>query len=180
MITENEVKVLDIDKDKAEAALLELGFVKQEPQDFRRHVYDPKGDSPGSFYRLRTDGDKTTITYKSFKKDAIDGVQELEIVVDDFEKAHEMLLLLGVIETGYQENRRQRYVLDGVEVSIDEWPLIPAYLEIEASTSEDVEKYLAKLNIDNKRTTSKSTTYVYSLYGYQLDSYKYLAFESQS
>lgn len=180
MITENEIKVLDIDKDKAEAALLELGFIKQEPQDFRRHVYDPKGGSQGTFYRLRTDGKKTTITYKSFKKDAIDGVQELEIVVDDFEKAHEMLLLLEVMEAGYQENRRQRYVLDSVEVSIDEWPLIPAYLEIEASTREDVEKYLAKLNIDNKRTTSKSTPYVYSLYGYKLDSYKYLAFESQS
>jgi adenylate cyclase class 2 len=177
MTTENEIKILDIDKDKAEKTLLEIGFIKQEPQDFRRRVYDPKRGGERSWYRLRSDGKKTTLAYKSFEKDAIDGVQELEIVVDDFEKAHEMLLLLGLEEKSYQENRRQRYLLDEIEVSIDEWPLIPAYLEIEAPTKAAVEKYLVKLNGDHKKVTSELTPYVYSLYGYALDSYRHLAFE---
>jgi len=180
MTTENEIKILDIDKEKAERTLLELGFIKQEPQEFCRYTYDQEGSREGCWHRLRTDGKKTTITHKSFKKDVINGVQELEIVVDNFEKAHEMLLLLGLKEASFQENRRQRYLLGSVEVSIDEWPLIPAYLEIEAPTKEDVEKYLLKLNSDDKRTTSELTPYVYSLYGYRLDSYKHLAFESQS
>ena len=179
MTTEYEIKILDINKDKVEKSLLELGFNKQEPQNFRRYVYDHEDSSRGSWYRLRTDGNKTTIAYKSFKKDAIDGVQELEIIVDNFENAHEILLLLGLKETSYQENHRQRYLLDDVVVSIDEWPLIPTYLEIEENTIEQVKKYLSKLNGDHNKTTSKLTPYVYSLYGFNLDTYKHLAFESQ-
>jgi hypothetical protein len=58
MTTENEIKILDIDKDKAEKTLLEIGFIKQEPQDFRRRVYDPKRGGERSWYRLRSDGKK--------------------------------------------------------------------------------------------------------------------------
>ena len=34
------------------------------------------------------------------------------------------------------------YVLNGVEISIDSWPMIPTYAEIEGKSDEDVTKYI--------------------------------------
>lgn len=174
MDTEYEIKVLEINVDQITKQLLGAGFTQQPTQPFRRFVYTV--GSSGDWVRLRTDGSKSTLTYKSFGHNSIDGVKELEIVVSDFEKTHQLLGLLGYKAKTYQENRRTNFVLGDVEISIDEWPKIPAYLEIEAKNKQSVEKWLNQLGLNQENTTSEPTSAVYQKYGLDLDSFESLSF----
>lgn len=161
MNTEYEIRVLEIDKDKLIKRLNELNakFIGEFNQ--KRYVYNiiPKRD--GRWLRLRTNGKKTTLTYKSVEKNSIDGTKELEIEVEDFEKTNSLLELVGVKNKGYQENNRIQYILDGVEIDIDSWPLIPTYVEIEGENEESVLNILKKIAIDDKKVTTLDVQSIY-------------------
>lgn len=169
MNTEYEVRVLEIDIAEVEEKLKNVGAVLQWDRLQKRYVYDfiPKID--GKWIRLRTNGDKTTLTIKNVVSSEIDGTQELEIVVDDFEKTNLLLNELGFMAKGYQENRRRQYILDGVEIDIDSWPLIPTYLEIEGKSENEVYQVLDKLNISKDSATSLDVEGIYLNYGYNLE-----------
>ncbi len=179
MKTEFEIKILDVGMDEASILLEKLGFTKQPTLEFKRYIYSLLTTAKKeSWIRLRTDGNKTTLSIKEYSSDKIDGVRELEITVDNFEKTHELLQKLGYESTNYQENRRTVYLNTeyAAEISIDEWPLIPAYLEIEGANSKIVTGLLAKINTAGKPTTSAPTAEVYKRYGLDLDKYKILKF----
>ncbi len=109
----------------------------------------------------------------------IDGTQELEIEVDDFEKCHLILKELGYEAKGYQENRRCQYLLDDVEIDIDSWPLIPTYLEIEGPSEEVVYQTLEKLGFDKGDIVTKNVQKIYSDYGYDLEKIPDLKLEEE-
>ena len=161
MNIEYEARILEIDKDKLIKRLNKLNakFVGEFNQ--KRYVYNiiPKAD--GKWLRLRTNGKKTTLTYKSVEKNSIDGTKELEIEVDNFENTNSLLELAGIKNKGYQENNRVQYVLDDVEIDIDTWPMIPTYVEIEGKSEESVLNIIKKLGINDKKVT---TLDVQSLY----------------
>lgn len=80
--------------------------------------------------RLRTNGVKNTITVKEIiDNQVIDGTNELEVEVSDFNIANLILKELGYVPRNYQENYRIIYNLNGVQISIDTWPKIPTYVE---------------------------------------------------
>ena len=168
MHTEYEVRVLEIDVDKIKSRLAELKAELQWDLLQRRYVYDfiPKVD--GKWIRLRTNGDKTTLTIKNLVSSEIDGTQELEIEVDNFERCNMILKELGYEPKGYQENRRCQYSLNGVEIDIDYWPLIPTYLEIEGPSEEAVYNTLEALGIDRSSATTKDVESIYLDYGHDL------------
>lgn len=161
MNIEYEARILEIDKDKLIKRLNKLNakFVGEFNQ--KRYVYNiiPKAD--GKWLRLRTNGKKTTLTYKSVEKNSIDGTKEFEIEVDNFENTNSLLELAGIKNKGYQENNRVQYVLDDVEIDIDTWPMIPTYVEIEGKSEESVLNIIKKLGINDKKIT---TLDVQSLY----------------
>ena len=169
MHTEYEVRILEIDEVEIEKKLNSLGAELQWDHLQKRYVYDfiPKID--GEWIRLRTNGDKTTLTIKNIVSSQIDGTQELEVVVDDFEKTNLVLNELGFVAKGYQEIRRRQYILDGVEIDIDSWPLIPTYLEIEGKSEQDVYQVLEKLGISRDSATSRDVEGIYLDYGYDLE-----------
>ena len=88
MHTEYEVRVLEIDRERLISRLEELGAEFCWDRIQQRYVYDfiPKIDN--KWIRLRTNGDKTTLTIKNLVSSQIDGTQELEIEVDNFERCH--------------------------------------------------------------------------------------------
>ena len=137
MEKERELTVLNIELDDFIQTLEELGAEKQGEFLQRRYVYNVKPLNPNKWIRLRTNGTKTTLTIKEIKdKNAIEGTNELEVVVGDFDKTNEILNELGYEARNYQENYRRVYLLGNVEISIDSWPLIPTYAEIEGKTNE--------------------------------------------
>ncbi len=178
MEKERELTVLDIDLEDFIKRLEELKAEKKGEFLQRRLVYDVKPVNPNKWIRLRTNGKKTTLTIKEIKdKNAIEGTNELEIVVDDFDKTNEILEELGYVSRNYQENYRRVYLLDNTEISIDSWPLIPTYVEIEGKTNEDVERVLSLVNTKNYKTTTFDVESIYrEIYGIDIMKVKELKF----
>ncbi len=179
MHTEYEVRVLNVNVLELIDKLEKLNAHKEWDCLQRRYVYDfiPKVD--GKWIRLRTNGKKTTLTIKNLVSSEIDGTQELEVEVDNFEKCNLMLNELGYEARSYQENRRIQYVLKDVELDIDYWPMIPTYLEIEGRTEAAVYKVLAELGFAKKDYTTKDINKIYADYGYNLDEIRMLKLEEE-
>lgn len=154
MHTEYEVRVLDIDTNKIIKKLEELGAQKIADFDYKRRIYNFNPAVSHKWIRLRTDGKKTTLTIKKLENLEIDGTKELEIEVSDFEETNNMLNELGYHSHTYQENKRTRYVLNGVELDIDTWPYIPTYLEIEGKDEQAVKDMIKLLEVDESKVTS--------------------------
>lgn len=169
MHTEYEVRILEIDKEQVIKRLEELGAEFQWDHIQRRYVYDfiPKID--GKWIRLRTNGDKSTLTIKNLVSSKIDGTQELEVQVDNFERTNLILKELGFEPKGYQENRRCQYLLNGVEIDIDSWPRIPTYLEIEGPSEDAVYNIVSVLGFDMGDISTKDVEGIYLDYGYNLE-----------
>ena len=154
MHTEYELRVLDIDTEKVIKKLEELGAEKIAEFNYKRRVYNFHPAVDHKWIRLRTDGKKTTLTIKKLEPFEIDGTKELEIEVSDFEETNLVLNELGYTAHTYQENKRIRYMLNGVELDIDSWPYIPTYLEIEGKNEESVKNMMDLLEVDKTKATS--------------------------
>ncbi len=87
-----------------------------------------------------------------------------------------LLGLLGFKPKSYQENRRTSFVLDNVQVELDEWPLIPPYLEIEGHTKDDVLRVADLLGYDEDQLTGENTVKVYARYEIDLQAIPDLRF----
>ena len=68
-------------------------------------------------------------------------------------------------------------MLDGVEIDIDSWPLIPTYLEIEGKDEESVLKMIEKLELDKEKVTTLDVQSVYKeVYNIDIETIKVLKF----
>ena len=177
MSKEYEVTILEVD-DSFESKLVGLGAKLVSDSRQRRYVYDVKPVNPNKWIRLRTNGKKTTLTVKEVKdKNEIGGTDEIEIVVDSFEGTNKLLESLGYVSRNYQENYRKMYVLNEVEISIDSWPMIPTYAEIEGKSEKGVLDVLELLGYTKGDYTTFDVVSIYKLYNIDIMKIKELRFE---
>ena len=163
---EHELRVLDINVEYFMDLLKLLGAQLKSVGLQRRYVYDFKPVDPDRWIRLRTNGKKTTLTFKQQGEATVSGTREMEIVVSDFEETDAMLNVLGYKARGRQENFRARFELNGVEVDIDVWPSIPPLLEVEGQSDAEVFDTLRLLEIAEDRATGLGIKNVYEeVYG---------------
>ena len=179
MNTEYEVRILEIDHNEMIKKLESLGATFKFEELQQRYVYDLKPKQDNKWIRLRTDGKKTTLTIKDLQAKTIDGTKELEIVVDDFVKTNQVLEELGFKNRGFQQNKRTQYILDGVEIDLDRWPLIPEYMEIEGPSVKAVEETLTKLGIAKENVVTIDVSSIYDYYGYDGNNLADLNFEME-
>lgn len=147
MDIEFEAKFININKTKLRKKLANLRakLVKPELLYKRTVFFLPKGhEIEGGYIRVRDEGDKVTMSLKATINGAINTQKEVMVVVDNYSKACLMLTELGCIEKAYQESKRESWELNGVEITIDEWPYLEPYVEIEAK-SEDAVKNISRL-----------------------------------
>lgn len=165
---EFEAKVLNVDPSSVEARILAAGgrFVASGLQ--RRYVYDIEPGDQSRWIRLRETPFGVTIAVKHIRHDGVDGTDEVEVSVDGFEAGHALLGSLGFQAKAYQENRRTSYKIAGADVEIDEWPMLPPYLEIEGRSREHVVEVAERLGFDASWLTGENTTKVYARYGIDL------------
>lgn len=177
MKTEYEIRILNINKEEMKKKLESLNAKFQGERLQKRYVYDFNPILPNKWIRLRTNGIETTLTIKNVKNKNIDGTEELEIAVSDLEKTNLILKELGYIPKAVQENKRCRYILNGVEIDIDSWPQIPDYIEIEGKNEEEVYKTVEILGFTKENTTGKDVESVYKDYGIDLNKIEILELE---
>ena len=182
---ECEVKFLNIDPIKLEKQILELGGVKQFDRIFRRVVLDYPDwrlNDNKSWVRVRDEGDKVTFSFKQRIEAGQDGsndksMHEHEVEVSDFDGTIDILHQIGLIDKFYEENRRVRYLLNGVELDIDTWPQLKPYLEIEAPTWEQVDVMIETLGLDPADKKIYSTHQIYAENGIEEFDYSRITFE---
>lgn len=186
---EIELTYIDVDTDELKKKLYELGAEKVGDYHYRRIVFDYPDfrlDKQAAWVRLRDEGDKITLTFKQRlgknlrdKLDGDEGMYERETIVSDFDATREILLKIGLVEKMYQENKRERYMLDEVECDIDTWPLLDPYLEIEGPSWDKVYEIAEKLGLKRENGKKFSTNQIYRLKGLDDRNYTKLTFSEQ-
>ena len=118
----------------------------------KRRVFDVQAHqgNTGKRFRLRQQGDSTTLTYKERSSLEIGSTKELETKVEDFATMAEILQQLPWQTMVYQENKRKVYSRNDIEFCIDTRPMIPTYMEIEAPSKEQVEQALEMLGLQGQ------------------------------
>jgi adenylate cyclase class 2 len=174
---EYEGKILDIDVQAISESICAADGTQNGDWTFRRYVFDTVPAKPGKWARLRTNGITTTLAVKEIQDDSIEGTSEWEIEVSDFDKTLTILTKCSMSITSYQENRRINFALHDSQLSIDFWPRLKPYLEIEASSKEEVEKIAKKLGFDPGQLIGDNTAKLYERVGIDLHAIENLKFE---
>src|SRR3989338_649752 len=183
---EKEVKFLNINPTLIQKKLKKIGAKFCFDLIYKRKVFDYPDlrlDKNGAWVRVREEGDKIKM---SFKKrigmgdgGAINdkGMEEIEIEVDDFNKAAKILLNIGLIEKHYTENRRIRYKLNNIEFDIDFWPKLKPFLEIEAPSWKKIDNVILLLGLNPKDRKIFSTYQIYKMNRIDCNDYKKMTFK---
>lgn len=170
MEMEIEAKFLQFDYDEIAKKLKELGgTLEKKRTKFTRQVLDLPGlSSHGSgrkaWVRVRDEGDKITATFKEVLDNTVHGVKEVEIIVDDFDKTVMMLEQIGCTRDVFEENYRERWVIEDVELTFDEWPHIPMFIEVEGHSEAAVRTVAEKLGLNWNDAVFGSVSNVYKEY----------------
>lgn len=184
MQIEIEAKFLDIDKDKIRKLLNDNGAILVHKECLmRRKNFDyPDGrlEKIGGWIRVRDEGDRVTLAYKQLVDRTIEGTREISLIVEDFDKISNLLLAIGLDNKSYQETKRERWELDGVEVTIDTWPWIPTFVELEGDSKEKLKSVAEILLLDWSKSMhgSVETAYqaCYSVSEEEIDGWESITF----
>ena len=179
MILEKEVTILNINKEEFIKQIIQLGAKEQTKELLQtRYVYDFHPVEENKWIRLRTNGIKTTLTIKQIvDENKIDGVKEWEVEVSDFEETDKILNMLGYHARNIQQNKRQIFTLNNVEIAIDTWPLIPCYAELESDDIKNIQQLLNLLQVKEENITTYNVGRIYEeIYHIDLPKIKFLKF----
>ena len=163
MNNEIEASFLDVDKDDLRKKLKAAGAECIKPEIMmRRTVFD---SGPHSFARVRDEGDKIVMTYKNFEdEDSIMGVKEVNLIVNNYDDAVKFIAGCGLEQKAVQETYRETWILDGVEITIDTWPWIPTYSEIEGPSEEAVWSVAERLGFKKEDAMFGAVDKIYNHY----------------
>ena len=167
MQTEIEAKFINVDPDTIRTQLNSLGAILVHPERLmRRRTFDfadTRLNQTGSWARVRDEGDKITMSFKQNKDDTLHGTVEINLSVDDFDTAADFLKALGLVQKSYQETKREAWLVGGAEITIDTWPWIAPFVEIEGHSEQAVRAAATKLGFDWAEAMHGSVTPVYQL-----------------
>lgn len=124
--------------------------------NIRFDLPDARLRSEGHVLRLRRDTE-ARLTYKGAGKNA-QGVlsrEEIEFIVEDFDKARQFLEALGYQKLVYYEKYRTTYELNGTLIMLDELPY-GTFVEIEGKTIEAIHAVADQLNLHWDRAIATS------------------------
>jgi len=159
METEIEAKFLDINSSELRGKLRNVNAILEYSERLmKRKTFDDKDRKlrrVGGWIRVRDEGDKITLSYKQLNDRTLHGTKEVTVVVDNFNTASLFLEAIGFKQKSYQETKREKWTLNDSEITIDTWPWIPPFVEIEAPNEQTLKDISEKLGFD----------WVYALHG---------------
>ncbi|SRR5258708_3557638 len=173
MYTEFEATFPNIKKFQARA-MLKKANAKLVRKEFlqRRCVFNlPSGhEIKGGWLRVRDEGDKITMSLKIVDGDKIENQKEIQLKIDNFDEGIALLETVGAIRKAYQETKRELWKLNNVDITIDEWPFLEPFVEIEGKSEKEVKEAAKKLGFDYSTAKFCSVDTLYSdKYGFPED-----------
>jgi predicted adenylyl cyclase CyaB len=153
MITEIEVKILEINRAQVEEKLASLGAIKVFDDEIHARYYDlpdQRLKSSGITLRLRKEGPKAVVTLKmDVANPAAKERKEHETAVGDFEVMRTILESMGFVAWLEMKKHRTSYELGNVHFELDryygKYSHIPEFLEIEGRDMETVFRHAEAL-----------------------------------
>lgn len=140
----------DLNKMITRLQLLEARLIQPRQLEINLRFDLPDGSlrSTGRVLRLRQDRE-ARLTYKddSQSSGGLLARREIEIVVEDFEKARQFLEALGYREWMFYEKYRATYELDQVLIMLDEMPF-GNFVEVEGNTSAQIQQVAGQLGLN--------------------------------
>ena len=133
-----------------------------EERLMKRKVFEHPTEKRNDWLRVRDEGDKITLSYKKLVDRTLHGTKEITVEVSDFEKTCSILENSKLKFISYQETKREKWQHGETEITIDTWPWIPTFIEIEASTEDEVKKVAEKLGCDWNTAEHGSVETVYT------------------
>ena len=164
MKKEIEATYLSVDKDASRKKLKAAGFMLLTPEyTMRRKTFDFTRIAPDRniWGRVRQESEKVTMTVKEVRGTSINDTYEVELVVNDFESASAFFEACNIPAKAFQENKRVVWRRNSVEVSIDTWPGLNPFVEIEAETEQVVRIVSEELGFDFEKAVFGSIDLVY-------------------
>ena len=163
---ETEVKIIEVNKAKAEKTLTNLGAKKVFDGDIETLFFDFKKGTiikQKNVLRLRKEQDKTELTYKKvYFTPTAKTAEEYSVDVSSLETMEKILENLGLSVIESMQKHRVSYTLDGARFDFDRYSgrygFIPEFLEIEAENTNLIYKYAALLGFKEKDCLPWSTT----------------------
>ena len=174
MQIEYEATFINIDKDEMRKKLKSAGASLIKPEFMqKRMVFNlPSGhEIKSGFLRVRDEADKITMSLKIMNGKKIEDQKELCLEINNFDDGVELLKMIGCDRKAYQETKRELWILNGVEVTIDEWPFLEPFIEVEGDSEEAVKKVSESLSFDYSQALFCGVDTLYNLkYGISKDS----------
>jgi len=164
MKKEIEATYLSVDKEIVRQKLKKAGFSLHTPEYLmRRKTFDFSRVAPGKnkWGRVRQESDKVTMTVKEIRGEGINDTYEVELIVNDFEIATNFFESCNIPAKAFQENMREVWTRDNVEVTIDTWPGLNPFVEIETESEELVRSVSDELKFDFDKAVFGSIDLVY-------------------
>lgn len=167
MPIELEAKFLNIDRADMRQRLQAAGFICAQPDTLmRRFVFDVPGRGPHAWARVRDEAGRITVSYKcTHDMTRVDGTEEIQITADSFDAAVALLEAVGLQRKSYQETRREVWTRGAIELTLDEWPALAPFCEIEAPTAAALQAVAEELGFEWAHALFGAVGAVYTLIG---------------
>jgi adenylate cyclase class 2 len=165
MDIEYEATFVNQDKALVRERLRIAGATLIKPESvYKRVVFHlPLGhEINGGWLRVRDEGDKITMTLKIVDGDKIENQKEINLTIDNFEAGINFLEKIGAKRKAYQESKRELWRLGGVEITIDEWPFLEPFVEVEGKSEAEVKDVVEKIGYDYKMAKFCAVDTLYS------------------
>ena len=162
-IREIECRFLNIDKENLIQKLVALRAVDHGETLLEETIFyntDLSWQKEGKLVRIRKSGDKIKIAYKHHKNSAVDGANEIEFGIDDYQKAQIFLKKIGLVAKREQQKKRHTFKLKGVIIDIDTWPRVPTYVEFEGNTEDELKNIVSLVGYDWKNAEFHDAAWV--------------------
>lgn len=164
--TEYEVKFYPVDKQEIIAKLKSLGGELVQAEVVTTSIIFNRNTNPdvkADYIRVRHEGDKTRLSAKVHATAGgnVSDQKEVDTIVADFDATVEIMKQAGLKQSSHMEKKRETWQLGTSEVTIDTWPGLETYIEIEDQSEEAVQATAEKLGFNWK---DKIITSAYEVY----------------
>ena len=149
--------------------ILEIGAICEQPVQFERNLrFDDKNSSlsqTAQVLRLRDNGGIAVLTYKSDKNSStsLADREEIETIVEDFERTRLILERLGFEVVFIYEKYRSIYSLDQTGIFVDHTP-IGDFIEIEGPDEETIRMTAEKIGLSWETRSGKGYRALFNIW----------------
>lgn len=152
--TEFEAKFYPVNKEEYRKKLLNLGAKLLRPERMMVRIVADQHSTPSlgknEYIRIRDEGNLIRLSYKT-TADAdgnLSDQKEIDVNVSDFEKTKAILEACGLVFNKKQETYREEWSYKNSEITIDTWPGLSTYSEIESPSEAEVKQIATELDFD--------------------------------